>query len=156
MALWLGGSTLVLASQSESRHAILQAAGIPHEVEPAQIDERRIEQRAPAGNASEMVALDTLKELDSDFLQLIAADACRSGTSDTVEIRFQKRFAEFAHGQPRDLAMLEHHQTVACDRNCRVQLMGSAPQVDKLLPRSRSVRWFREPVLAGCQSLIGA
>jgi septum formation protein len=57
MALWLGGSTLVLASQSESRHAILQAAGIPHEVEPAQIDERRIEQRPPAGNASEVAEL---------------------------------------------------------------------------------------------------
>jgi septum formation protein len=46
MALWLGDSALVLASRSESRHAILTAAGIPHEIEPADIDERRIEQEA--------------------------------------------------------------------------------------------------------------
>ena len=56
MALWLGGSTLVLASQSESRHAILAAAGIPHEIEPAQIDERRIEQRV-AGGAAEVAQI---------------------------------------------------------------------------------------------------
>jgi len=46
MTLWVGGSPLVLASRSESRHAVLTAAGIPHEVEPADIDERRIEQEA--------------------------------------------------------------------------------------------------------------
>ena len=48
MALWKGGGRLVLASRSESRHAVLSAAGIPHEVEPADIDERRIEQHAGA------------------------------------------------------------------------------------------------------------
>jgi septum formation protein len=57
MALWLGGRVLVLASASESRHAILHAVGIPHEIEPAQIDERRIEQRATTGNASEVAGL---------------------------------------------------------------------------------------------------
>src|ERR1700687_1639700 len=49
MARWLGGSTLVFASRSESRHAILLAAGIPHDVDPAEIDERWIEQRVPGG-----------------------------------------------------------------------------------------------------------
>jgi septum formation protein len=48
MTLWVGGSPLVLASRSESRHAVLTAAGIPHEVAPADIDERRIEQQAAA------------------------------------------------------------------------------------------------------------
>jgi septum formation protein len=46
MGLWIAPARLVLASRSESRHAILQAAGIPHEVAPADIDERLIEQRA--------------------------------------------------------------------------------------------------------------
>jgi septum formation protein len=55
--LWLGGRALVLASKSESRHAILAAAGIPHEVEPAHIDERLVEQRAGAGTASEVAEL---------------------------------------------------------------------------------------------------
>jgi septum formation protein len=51
MALWKSGSTLVLASRSKSRHAVLNAAGIPHEIEPADIDERRIEQHAGASAA---------------------------------------------------------------------------------------------------------
>ena len=46
MGLWIAPARLVLASRSESRHAILQAAGIPHEVVPADIEERLIEQRA--------------------------------------------------------------------------------------------------------------
>ena len=46
MGLWIAPAKLVLASRSESRHAILLAAGIPHEVAPADIDERLIERRA--------------------------------------------------------------------------------------------------------------
>jgi septum formation protein len=46
MGLWIAPAKLVLASRSESRHAILQAAGIPHEVAPADVDERLIERRA--------------------------------------------------------------------------------------------------------------
>ena len=38
--------------QSESRHAILVAAGIPHEVEPAHLDERQIEERAESNDAA--------------------------------------------------------------------------------------------------------
>ena len=57
MSLWQGASPLVLASQSESRHAILVAAGIPHEIEPAQIDERLVEQRAAAGSAAQIAEL---------------------------------------------------------------------------------------------------
>jgi len=48
MVLWKGDRTLVLASRSESRHLVLSAAGIPHEVEAADIDERGIEQHADA------------------------------------------------------------------------------------------------------------
>jgi nucleoside triphosphate pyrophosphatase len=57
MSLWLGGSPLVLASKSESRHIILHAAGIPHEVDPAHIDERLLEQRAATCDASEVAEL---------------------------------------------------------------------------------------------------
>ncbi len=57
MGLWIGPGVLVLASRSESRHAILQAAGIPHEVEPADIDERLVERRAGAGHAAQVAEL---------------------------------------------------------------------------------------------------
>jgi septum formation protein len=44
--LWRGAEPLVLASSSEVRHRILQAAGIPHQVRPPDIDERAVEQNA--------------------------------------------------------------------------------------------------------------
>ena len=45
-ALWRGAEPLVLASSSEVRHRILQAAAIPHVVHPPDIDERAVEQNA--------------------------------------------------------------------------------------------------------------
>jgi septum formation protein len=46
MGTWLAASPLVLASRSEVRHRILEQAGIPHIVVPADLDERAIEQEA--------------------------------------------------------------------------------------------------------------
>jgi septum formation protein len=43
MPLWLGSDPLVLASRSAARRALLDAAGIPLEVRPADLDERRLE-----------------------------------------------------------------------------------------------------------------
>jgi septum formation protein len=45
VSFWLHAAPLVLASQSQSRHDILLRAGIPHEVSPANVDERQVEQR---------------------------------------------------------------------------------------------------------------
>jgi septum formation protein len=44
--LWLSERPLVLASKSASRVALLQAAGIPVEAVPAEIDERALEEAA--------------------------------------------------------------------------------------------------------------
>jgi septum formation protein len=56
MPLWLAAEPLVLASRSQTRRAVLEAAGIPVEVLPADIDERVIEAngggRAPAETAA--------------------------------------------------------------------------------------------------------
>jgi septum formation protein len=49
MGLWLHGSPLVLASGSTVRRAMLEAAGIPVEPIPAELDERAVE--AQSGNA---------------------------------------------------------------------------------------------------------
>jgi len=46
MALWLAAQPLLLASKSAARRAVLEAAGIPIEIEPAAIDERAIEAQA--------------------------------------------------------------------------------------------------------------
>jgi len=50
MSLWLLSEPLVLASKSEVRRAILDCAGIPVEVVPADVDERAIEGATPLGD----------------------------------------------------------------------------------------------------------
>jgi septum formation protein len=42
-SLWIGASPLRLASQSASRRALLAAAGVPFDSQPAEIDERALE-----------------------------------------------------------------------------------------------------------------
>ena len=42
MSLWVASSPLVLASQSKVRRGVLEAAGIPVEARPADLDERAI------------------------------------------------------------------------------------------------------------------
>lgn len=57
MDLWLFPSPLVLASKSEIRRAVLQAAGMPVEVRPADIDERAVERQAAAGDPAAAATL---------------------------------------------------------------------------------------------------
>jgi septum formation protein len=56
-SLWLAARPLVLASKSAARRALLQSAGIPIEIEPADIDERAIEARAGLQDARMVAAL---------------------------------------------------------------------------------------------------
>lgn len=57
VGIWLADQPLVLASKSQSRRAVLAAAGIPLEVLPADIDERGIEARAALRGAAQAAAL---------------------------------------------------------------------------------------------------
>ena len=45
--LWLAAAPLVLASRSAIRRTLLETAGVPIEIRPADIDERGIEAKAP-------------------------------------------------------------------------------------------------------------
>jgi len=51
MPLWLAADPLLLASRSASRRALLEAAGVPIELHPADIDERALEQGAATPGA---------------------------------------------------------------------------------------------------------
>jgi septum formation protein len=57
MPFWLADKPLVLASKSASRRAILDAAGIPFDVRPADIDERAVESAAAPGAADQVAKL---------------------------------------------------------------------------------------------------
>src|SRR5690242_5419306 len=57
MPLWLAAEPLVLASKSASRRAILESAGIPIDIEPADVDERGIETRAGFDEPDKVAAL---------------------------------------------------------------------------------------------------
>ena len=57
MPLWLAARPLMLASKSAARRALLEAAGIPIEIEAADIDERGIEARAGLSEPDQVAAL---------------------------------------------------------------------------------------------------
>src|SRR3954470_2477690 len=57
MPLWLAARPLVLASKSAARRALLEAAGIPVEIAPADIDERAVETRAGLNDAEAAAVL---------------------------------------------------------------------------------------------------
>jgi septum formation protein len=57
MPLWLAADPLMLASKSASRRAVLESAGIPIDIEPADVDEREIEARAGFDDPGRVAAL---------------------------------------------------------------------------------------------------
>ena len=66
MTLWLASRPVVLASKSAARRAMLVAAGVAVEVNPASIDERAVEARAAvaeAGAAAVLLAREKAKAI---------------------------------------------------------------------------------------------
>ena len=124
MPLWLAGEPLVLASKSASRHAILRDAGIPVAVEPADIDERAIEQRSAKQDAGELAAV-----LAREKARTIAArlpGRLVLGADQTLALG-ERRFSKPADraGARRQLAALrgqthELHSAVALARGSSV------------------------------------
>jgi len=57
MSLWLASDPLLLASRSAARRTLLEAAGIPVELHPADIDERGLEVDAGSATPTEIAAL---------------------------------------------------------------------------------------------------
>ena len=57
MSLWLADRPLVLASKSASRRTVLEAAGIPVECIPADIDERAVEAKAGTTDPGQIAAI---------------------------------------------------------------------------------------------------
>jgi septum formation protein len=112
MPFWLADEPLVLASKSTIRHAILRDARIPVAVEPADIDERGIEQRSAKEDAGELAAV-------------LACEKAR-----TVAARFPGRLVL---GADQTLALGERRFSKSADRaGARRQLAALRGQTHEL------------------------
>ena len=77
--------TLILASQSASRRAMLVAAGVPHEVAPARVDEAAVKAAFRSDGRSARDLADALAELKAVKISHSAPDALVLGCDSTVE-----------------------------------------------------------------------
>ena len=110
--LWQFADPLVLASKSQVRRAMLEAAGLPVVVAPADIDERGIEMRAgPAG--------------PSEVAQLLAREKARVASARTG--------ARFVVGADQTLAVGERQFSKPIDRvSAREQLRALSGRTHEL------------------------
>ena len=95
-----------------------------------------------------MVTIDTIEELDADSLHLVTADTRRECRARSIEVSFQEVIRKAAHGEPRNLAMLEQDGALSRQRNRAMKLVGSTAQRFELLARPVAVGWLGEPPLA--------
>ena len=157
MPFWLADEPLVLASKSTIRHAILRDAGIPVAVEPADIDERAIEQRSAEHDAGELAAM-----LAREKARTIAArlpGRLVLGADQTLALG-ERRFSKPADraGARRQLAALrgqthELHSAIALARGSSV--LFEHREVARLTMRSFSDQ-FLEAYLDAAEAALTA
>jgi len=111
-SLWVAPQPLVLASRSAVRRALLEAAGVPLEIVPADIDERAVERRAGAGTAA-------------DVASLLAREKARAGCAGVK--------GRFVVGADQTLALGRERFTKPVDRaSARAQLTSLAGRTHEL------------------------
>lgn len=93
MLLWLARDPLLLASKSSTRRALLVAAGVAVEVEPAMIDERAIE--AQAGSMAAEEAAKLLAREKARFVAARKPGRFVLGADQTLSLR-EQRFSKAA------------------------------------------------------------
>lgn len=142
--LWLSAEPVVLASKSAIRRTMLEQAGVPVEVDPADIDERALEARVGVVRPGEAAQL-----LAREKARVVSARAGRRfviGADQTLALadrRFTKPTGRpSAREQLRALSGRTHelHSAVAVARDGRVVF--SHVDVAKLTMRSLSDRFL--------------
>jgi septum formation protein len=117
MSLWLASDPLLLASRSAPRRTLLEAAGVPVELHPADIDERGVEAGAPSVEAGDVAAL--LARAKALFVAGLRPGRLVLGADQTLALGTE-RFAKpadraAAHNQLRALSGRTHelHSAIA-------------------------------------------
>ena len=157
MALWLADKPLVLASKSAPRRALLEAAGVPVEVSPADIDERAVEQAARASAAGEVATL--LARAKARAVASVMSGRLVLGADQTLvlaERRFDKPAdLAAARAQLRMLAGKTHelHSAIAFVRDGEV--LNETVQVARMTMRPLSES-FLDAYLEAAGSMVTA
>ena len=157
MALWLADKPLVLASKSTPRRAMLEAAGIPIEVCPADIDERAVERAAVASAAGDVAAL--LARAKARAISIGMPGRLVIGADQTLvlgERRFDKPAdLAAARAQLQALASKTHelHSAIAFVRDGEV--LGETVQVARMTMRAFSEA-FLDAYLEAAGSMVMA
>jgi len=157
MALWLADKPLVLASKSAPRRAMLEAAGIPIEVCPADIDERAVERAAVASAAGDVAAL--LARAKARAISIGMPGRLVIGADQTLvlgERRFDKPAdLAAARAQLQALAGKTHelHSAIAFVRDGEV--LGETVQVARMTMRAFSEA-FLDAYLEAAGSMVMA
>jgi septum formation protein len=132
MSLWLASDPLLLASRSAARRTLLEAAGIPVELHPADIDERGLEADAGSAAPTEIAAL--LARAKASVIAGLRPGRLVLGADQTLALGAE-RFAKpadraAARGQLRALSGRTHvlHSAVAFMQDATVlfEYIGSA------------------------------
>src|ERR1700730_15069419 len=89
MALWLASDPLVLAARSAARRTLLEAAGIPIELHPADLDERSLEAAAVSPEPAAVAAF--LARKKASFVAASRPGRLVLGADQTLALR-SKRF----------------------------------------------------------------
>ena len=158
MPLWLAPEPLILASRSASRRLILEAAGIPVDIVPADIDERALELKNPAGTASEvalMLAREKARVIAARFSGrfIVGADQ----TLVLANRRFSKPVGrEAAREQLRALGGRTHelHSAVVVARDGRAVF--SHVDIARLTVRSLSDRFIENYLDAAGDTILAS
>jgi septum formation protein len=93
MPLWLASEPLLLASRSAARRMLLEAAGVPIELHPADIDERALEASAPADAQAPAAIAALLAEAKASFVARLRPGRLVLGADQTLALG-TKRFAK--------------------------------------------------------------
>jgi septum formation protein len=142
--LWLAERPLVLASRSEVRRAVLQSAGLSVEAQPADIDERALEQASGAkvaGQVAAFLAAEKARAVARSFPGRLVLGADQTLVAGGV--RFSKPAArQAAKEQLQRLAGKTHelHSAIAVMRDnsilfecCEVARMTMRPLSDTMI-----------------------
>jgi septum formation protein len=161
MSLWLASDPLLLASRSAARRTLLEAAGVPVELHPADIDERGLEADTGSAAPAEIAAL--LARAKASVIAGLRPGRLVLGADQTLALGTE-RFAKppdrgAARSQLRALSGRTHelHSAIAFmqDATMLFEYVGSA----RLMMRKLSDRFldqYLETVGSAATASVGA